>query len=113
MEDNVWAGSDDAPESHGEYSIYLESLADQMHADLDEIEGVILRIEERLAQPPPAPAAKPEPEEKPEPDEKPETDEQPESAPNPAPSQPVLQGVVVRRRVLRNNGRRGWNMLGV
>ena len=44
MEDNAWTDSDDAPESQGEYSIYLESLANQMHADLDEIEGVVLRI---------------------------------------------------------------------
>ena len=104
MEDNVWTDSDDAPESQGEYSIYLESLADQMHADLDEIEGVILRIEERLARPPPEPA-NPEPEDKPEPEEK------PEPPGSPAPAQPVFQGVIVRRRVIRNNGRRGWNML--
>ena len=59
MEDNVWIDSDDAPESQGEYSIYLETLADQMRADLDEIERIVLRIEDRLAQPPSEP---PEPE---------------------------------------------------
>lgn len=100
MEDNIWTDSDDAPESQGEYSIYMESLADQMHTDLDEIERVILCIEEKLAQPPPEPAAKPDPDEKPEP------------TPNPVHAQPVLQGIIVRRHVVKNNGRRGWNMIG-
>jgi len=52
MEDYVQTDSDDAPESHGEYSIYLENLSLQMHDDLDEIEHMLLRIEDQLAQPP-------------------------------------------------------------
>ena len=52
MEDYAQTDSDDAPESHGEYSIYLENLSLQMHNDLDEIEHMLLRIEDQLAQPP-------------------------------------------------------------
>ena len=52
MEDYAQTDSDDAPESHGEYSIYLENLSLQMHDDLDEIEDMLLRIEDQLAQPP-------------------------------------------------------------
>lgn len=52
MEDTVWIDSDDAPESHGEYSIYLENLALQMNEDLDKIDALVLRIEENLAPPP-------------------------------------------------------------
>ena len=52
MEDTVWIDSDDAPESQGEYSIYLENLALQMNEDLDKIDALVLRIEENSAPPP-------------------------------------------------------------